>query len=383
MSTVVGALPEEAFDLEEILAGLERWVDISSPTVDADGVNRMMDEAQRAMEGLGASIERHRGRDGYGDCVLARLPWGDGAPGILVLCHLDTVHAPGTFERDLSFRREDGRAYGPGILDMKGGTFLAYYAVRKIVAAGATAPLPVSFLFVPDEEVGTPSTRELIESCARRERLVLVPEPAQAGADVIIGRWAFQRFIVRARGKPAHAGATLASGRSAIREIAEQIIDIESMSEPERNLTLSAGIVSGGTFVNVVPVSCEAHVLAVTEDPADFDQIGARMRALKPRNEGIDLQVETGPSRPLFEPSAGTLELYEHAKTLARRIGFEVEPGIVGGGSDGNFTGALGVPTLDGLGPCGAGFHTEEEHVLIDSLVPRARLLAGLMLTLA
>ena len=377
-----GPLPADAFDLEEIVAGLERWVGIASPTTDAAGVNRMMDVAQASMEELGAVTERRRGRDGYGDCVTARMPWGGDAPGILVLCHLDTVHAPGTFEGELEFRRESDRAYGPGILDMKGGTFLAYHALSLIVAAGATTPLPITFMFVPDEEVGTPSTRDLIESRARRERFVLVPEPAQEGADVIIGRWAFQRFVIRAHGKPAHAGATLASGRSAIREIAQQIIEIESMSDPDRNLTLSAGIVSGGTFVNVVPTTCEAQVLVVTEDPDDFERIGARMRALQPLNEGVELEVQTGPFRPLFTPGDRTVELFEQARSLARDIGFDLEPGIVGGGSDGNFTGALGIPTLDGLGPCGAGFHTEEEHVLLDSLIPRARLLSGLMLTL-
>jgi glutamate carboxypeptidase len=375
--------PADAFDLEEIVAGLERWVGISSPTIDAAGVNRMMDEAQRAMEELGATAERHAGRDGYGDCVIARMPWGEGEPGILVLCHLDTVHAPETFERRLEFHRDDERAYGPGILDMKGGAFLAYYALRQIVRSAGATPLPVSFMFVPDEEVGTPSTRELVEAHARRSRFVLVPEPAQEGADVIVGRWAFQRFIVRAHGRPAHAGATLASGRSAIREIAEQIIDIESMSDPDRNVTLSAGVVSGGTFVNVVPAVCEMKVLAVTEDPDDFERIRARMTGLRPRNEGIELEVEAGPYRPLFMPGDGTLALYQLARSLAREIGFQIEPGIVGGGSDGNFTGSIGIPTLDGLGPRGAGFHTEEEHVLLDSLVPRARLLAGLMTSLS
>ncbi len=380
---MAGPLPADAFDLEEILAGLERWVGIPSPTVDAAGVNRMMDAAQEAMEGIGAVAERHEGRDGFGDCVVARMPWGEGAPGILVLCHLDTVHAPRNFERDLEFRREGDRAFGPGILDMKGGTYLAYLALRKIVESGETTPLPISFMFVPDEEVGTPSTRGLIESEAERQRLVLVPEPAQEGADLIIGRWAFQRFVVRAHGKPAHAGATLASGRSAIREIAEQIIEIESMSEPERNLTLSAGVVSGGVFVNVVPTSCEAHVLVVTEEPEDFERIRSRMAGLEARNDGIDLEVEAGPFRPMFTPSAGTLELYEHARSLAREVGFDPEAGVVGGGSDGNFTGAIGIPTLDGLGPCGAGFHTQDEHVLLDSLIPRARLLSGLLRTLS
>jgi glutamate carboxypeptidase len=379
---VDGPLPAEAFDLEEILAGLERWVGISSPTTDPNGVNRMMDAAQEAMEGIGAAAERHPGRDGFGDAVLARMPWGAGEPGILVLCHLDTVHAPGNFERDLSYRREGDRAYGPGILDMKGGTFLACHALSKIVDSGATTPLPVTFMFVPDEEVGTPTTRELIEAEAQRNRLVLVPEPAQEGADVITGRWAFQRFIVRAHGKPAHAGATLASGRSAIREIAEQIIEIESMSKPERNVTLSAGIVRGGIFVNVVPTSCEVQVLAVTEDTDDFDRVRSQMLALEPINEGLTLEVEPGPVRPLFTPTDESRKLYEHARELARGIGFDPEPGIVGGGSDGNFTGALGVPTLDGLGPEGANFHTAEEYVLVDSLIPRARLLSGLLRTL-
>ncbi len=377
-------LPAEAFDLDEILEGLERWVRIASPTNDLGGVNRMMDEAQGAMEQIGAATERHPGSDGYGDTVIARAPWGgDGDRGILVLCHLDTVHAPGAFAHDLEFRRDGERVYGPGILDMKGGTFLACYALGRIARSGATTPLPVTFMFVPDEEVGSPSTRELIEAQARRHRLVLVPEPAQDGAEVITGRWAFQRFVVRAHGKPAHAGATLASGRSAIREIAEQIIDIESMSAPERNLTLSAGIVSGGKFVNVVPTTCATEVLVVTERQEDFDEIRSRMTALRARNDGIELEVEPGPVRPLFTPGPGTLELYEHARSLAREIGFDPAAGIVGGGSDGNFTGALGIPTLDGLGPRGAGFHTEGEHVLVDSLVPRARLLSALLLTLS
>jgi glutamate carboxypeptidase len=379
---VNGPLPAEAFDLDEILAGLESWVGISSPTTEPDGVNRMMDEAQRTMEAIGAEVQRHSGPEGYGDAVLAQMPWSGDTPGILVLCHLDTVHAPGNFERDLSYRLEGDRAYGPGILDMKGGTFLACEAMRRIVEAGERTALRVSFLFIPDEEVGTPSTRKLIEAEAERNRLVLVPEPAQEGADVITGRWAFQRFIVRAHGQPAHAGATLATGRSAIREIAEQIIAIESMSEPERNVTLSAGIVRGGIFVNVVPTSCEAHVLAVTEHPDDFDAVRSRITSLEPINEGVRLEVETGPFRPLFTPSAESLKLFERARELARGIGFDPEPGIVGGGSDGNFTGALGVPTLDGLGPVGAGFHTQDEHVLVDSLIPRARLLSGLLRSL-
>ncbi|MFN8161748.1 MAG: M20/M25/M40 family metallo-hydrolase [Solirubrobacterales bacterium] len=375
-------LSEEAFDLERILVGLERWVSVSSPTTDPDAVNRMMDLAGEELEALGAETERHSGREGFADVTICRLRGRSATEGILVLSHLDTVHAPGSLEHDLTFRREGEKAFGPGILDMKGGTFLAVEAFRRIRDAGLRTRLPVTFMFVPDEEVGSPSSRGLIEAEARRNRFVLVPEPSQEGADVITGRWAFQRFVLLARGRPAHAGATLASGRSAIREMAEQVVRIEEMSEPERNLTLSVGRIGGGKFVNVVPWICEAEVLAVTEDPADFDRIRERVLALGALHEEIELEVRPGPVRPLFTPSAESLELFRQAEEIAREIGFDPEPGIVGGGSDGNFTGALGVPTLDGLGPEGSGFHTENEHVLVDSLIPRARLLSGLLLTL-
>jgi len=375
-------LPATAFDLEEILGGLEGWVRIASPTIDPDGVNRMMDVAASAMESVGAAIARRPGPEGYGDAVVARMPWGEG-PGIMVLSHLDTVHARRTFEADLDYRREGDRVFGPGILDMKGGTFLAWYALRVTVERSGPTPLPITFVFIPDEEVGSVTTRDLIEEQASRSRYVLVPEPAQNGGNLITGRWAFQRFVVRARGRPAHAGATLESGRSAIREIAEQIVRIEEMSDRERNVTLAVGIVSGGKFVNVVPAMCEAEVLAVTPTQADFDRVRAAMTSLEPRIDGTRLEVEPGPVRPLFSSSPRGLELYEHARSLAREVGFDPGHGEVGGGSDGNFTGALGVPTLDGLGPCGGGFHTQEEHVLASSLVPRARLLAELFRTLS
>ena len=380
---MVRALPAAAFDLDDILEGVEAWVGISSPTTDPDGVNLMMDAAASFLVAVGAHIERQPGTMGYGDAVLARMQPGSNRPGILVLCHLDTVHAPETFGNEFAFRREGDRVFGPGILDMKAGAFLACYALRRLVENTRPLPLPVTFLFIPDEEVGSPTTRTLIEAEAQKNRFVLVPEPAQDGGNLITGRWAFQRFIVRARGRPAHAGATLESGRSAIREIAEQIIQIESMSDSDRNVSLAVGVVSGGAFVNVVPTVCEAEVLAVTREEGDFERVRAAMACLAPHRDGVLLEVEPGPVRPSFAASAAGLALYEHARSLAREIGFDPGHGSVGGGSDGNFTGALGVPTLDGLGACGEGFHTQDEYILASSLVPRARLLAGLLQTFA
>jgi glutamate carboxypeptidase len=375
-------LPASLFDLDEILEGVQAWVGISSPTNDVDGVNRMMDAAATCLDAAGATIERHPGQRGCGDAVLARMRPADKTAGILVLGHLDTVHSPQTFGNEFSVRREGDRVYGPGILDMKSGTYLACYAIRLLMAHAAPPLLPVTFLLIPDEEVGSPTTRALIETEARKNRYVLVPEPAQDGGNLITGRWAFQRFVLRAFGRPAHAGATLDSGRSAIREIAEQVIDIESMSEPDRNTSLAVGVVRGGQFVNVVPTLCEAEVLAVTSDEEEFARVRAALVALKPHREGVRLNVALGPVRPLFTPTREGLALYEHARRLARGIGFDPGHGSVGGGSDGNFTGALGIATLDGLGACGDGFHTQEEHILASSLVPRGRLLAALLQTL-
>jgi glutamate carboxypeptidase len=371
-------VPADLFHEREMLEGIARWVEIDSPAYDRDGVNRMMDAAAAVMYGLGATITRHPGRDGLGDAVVARI--GPEEPGILVLAHLDTVHPVGSAAERI--RREGDRFFGPGAYDMKGGAFLATYALGALLDDGQTPRLPVTFLFVGDEELGSPTTRPLIEAEASRHHYVLVPEPSQDRGNLITGRWAFQRFVVEARGAPGHAGGAGIAGASAIREIAAQIPAIESMSDAERDVTVSVGVVSGGTFVNVVPDRCRAEVLAVTARDEDFDGVRRRMHALRPLNPGIRLEVTPGPVRPMFAPTSESLALYERARTLAQRIGFDPGHGTVGGGSDGNFTGALGVPTLDGIGVCGDAFHTTQEHLLVSSLVPRARLMAELLRTL-
>lgn len=373
-------LDERMVSADEMIDGISEWAQVESPTYETSAVNRMMDLAGGFMAAIGARIERIPGRGGFGDVVSASFDFdsGDG-PGILVLCHLDTVHPVGTLAGPLPLRREGDRLYGPGVFDMKGGTYLAGYALRQLLRSGRRPRLPVKFLFIPDEEVGSPSTRELIEAEGRASKYVLVPEPAQEQGRLITGRWAFARFLLKAHGRPAHAGATLSQGRSAIREMARQILRIEEMSDPERRVTLSVGIVRGGTFVNVVPLECTAEVLAVLPTQQDFDAVIRRMLALEPTDPDVRFEVAQGPVRPLFEPSEASLALYERAARIAGEIGFQPGHGSVGGGSDGNFTGALGIPTLDGLGVCGGGFHTHEEHLLVSSLVPRARVFAELL----
>lgn len=371
------------FDAERSLAGIIDWVRVESPTVHVAGVNRMMDLAAAEMRELGGAIERVEGSGGFGDILLSRFGGTDAtaAAGILILSHLDTVHLLGTLDERLPLRRDGDRHYGPGIYDMKGGCRIAIDALRIVRAGGAGPRLPVTFMFVPDEEVGSPSSRLRIEAEARRHKYVLVTEPCKNGV-VVTGRFGFLRYIITVHGRPAHAGANNRQGRSAIRAMAGIIERIEAMTDFERGMTFSVGKVEGGTFVNVMPIRCRAELLAVAPTDAIAAEIAERIEGLQGENDGIRIVVERGPVRPLWQANAATMTLYERARILAAEIGFELRHGAFGGGSDGNFTGALGCATLDGLGVDGSGAHTFEEHLLISSIVPRCRLFAELLRTL-
>ena len=368
------------FDSETMLQGLRNWVECESPTWDRDAVNRMLDLAARDMAIMGASIERIAGRQGFGDVIRARFPHpNQGEPGILIAGHFDTVHPLGTLEK-LPFRREGGKCFGPGIFDMKGGSYLALEAIRQLQRAAFTTPLPITVLFTPDEEVGTPSTRDIIEAEAARNKYVLVPEPGRSNNGVVTGRYAIARFDLEATGKPSHAGATLSSGRSAIREMARRIIEIDGMTSDD--CTFSVGIVHGGQWVNCVATTCTGEALSMAKRQADLDRGVERMLALSGTANDVSFRVTRGVTRPVWEPDAGTMALYEKARGIARELGFDLPHASAGGGSDGNFTGAMGIPTLDGLGVRGADAHTLNEHIEVESLAERGRLMAGLLATL-
>ncbi len=383
------ALP---LDTETILATLRRWVEVESPTFEREAMNRMMDLASRDLAVMGARVERIPGRMGFGDCVRARFPHaalggGEDRPGILLMSHLDTVHPLGTggAAGPLAFRREGTgaaeRAYGPGICDMKGGAVISLAAVGAILAAGAATKLPVTVLFTSDEEVGSPSTRDLIEAEASRARIVLVPEPARPDGGVVWGRYAIARFALEAVGRPSHAGARLAEGRSAIREMAQQVLAIEALSGEDA--TTSVGVIQGGQWVNCVPTVCRAESLSMAKRQDDLDHLVERMLALRPSGNDVQFTVRRTYTRPVWEPDDAVRALHARAEAIAREVGIGALPASsAGGGSDGNFTGAMGIPTLDGLGVQGSGIHTLEEHVMVASLVPRARLLAGLLMSL-
>lgn len=365
------------FDTDTMLAGLKPWILCESPTFDAAAVDRMMDLAAYELAAVGAEIERIPGRMGFGGSVRARFPHRDfGKPGILISGHLDTVHPIGTLEKN-PWRIEDGRCYGPGIQDMKGGNYVSIEAIRQLILAGIETPLPITVLFTPDEEVGTPSTRELIEMEARKNRIVLVPEPAREDGGAVTGRYAIARYNVKTSGRPSHAGWALKDGRSAIAAMARKILEIESMTGDD--CTFSVGVVHAGQWVNCVSSFCDAEVLSMAKRQADLDRGIERMLALSGEENDVVIEVTRGVTRPVWEPDAGTMAVYDVARGVADEIGFDLTHASAGGGSDGNFTGALGIPTLDSIGVRGAGLHTLGEHIQIDSLVERAQLMAGLL----
>ncbi|WP_303853360.1 M20/M25/M40 family metallo-hydrolase [Salinicola salarius] len=378
MSLARGFVKALEFDIDDMIAGLKRWVECESPTFDAHAVNRMMTLASEDLVDLGASVERIPGPTGLGDCLKASFPHpASEQGGILIMAHLDTVHPVGTLET-LPFRHEGGRCYGPGICDMKGGTFAALHAVAALRQAGIDTALPIHVLLTCDEEVGSPGTRELIEREAARHRYILVPEPARAGNGVVTGRYAIARFDLLAHGRPSHAGAALAEGHSAIREMVARIPEIEAMTDDD--CTFSVGVVQGGQWVNCVSTTCRGEALSMAKRQTDLDRGIARMLQLNQREEGgVGFEVRLGVVRPVWEPNEATLALYGHAKAVADELGMSLPHSSSGGGSDGNFTGAMGLPTLDGLGLRGAGIHTLNEHIEVDSLIERSRLMAGLM----
>jgi glutamate carboxypeptidase len=371
------ALP---FDADAMLDGLRTWVECECPTWDAAAVNRMIDIVSRELVIAGARIERVAGRMGFGDCVRATFPHPTpNVPGILVMGHLDTVHPIGTLAK-LPFRCDGSRAWGPGIQDMKGGNYMALEAIRQLARAGQQTRLPITCLLTSDEEVGSPSTRDLIEAEASRHRYVLVPEPARADGGVVTGRYAIARFNLEATGRPSHAGSRPGEGRSAIREMARKLIEIEDMTTED--CTFSVGVIRGGQWVNCVSTTCTGEALSMAKRQEDLDRGVARMLALSASSNDVRFKATRGVTRPVWEPNGKVMALYDTARGIARGLGYDISSQSSGGGSDGNFTGAMGIATLDGLGVQGAGAHTLDEHIIVESLVYRGRLMAGLLAAL-
>jgi glutamate carboxypeptidase len=364
------------------ISALMQWLETESPTRHASGVAAMMELVEAEVAGTGIAVERIPGRQGLGPSLILRAGPANGRKPALVLSHLDTVHPLGTKEKDLPIRIEGDRLYGPGVYDMKAGAWLALQGFRSAAASGA-AKRPLAFLFTPDEEIGSPTTRALIEEMGRGAEAVLVTEPARDGGRIVTARKGVGRFEVTLEGRPAHSGSRHQDGRSAIREAARQILAIEGMTDYARGITTTVALVNGGTAPNVIPQHCWFTVDLRVTTAQDGAEMAERILSLKPHDPDVKLRVFGEMNRPPYEKTPGVAALFETARQVAAGLGMDLQDvPMTGGGSDGNFTAVLGVPTLDGLGADGDGAHTLQEYVLISSLAPRRSLMKGLLETI-
>jgi glutamate carboxypeptidase len=366
----------------QTIAALTGWAAQESPTRHAAGVNAMMDLVREETAGLPIGVQRISGKEGLGDTLLLQAGPDNGQKPILVMSHLDTVHPVGTAATNLVVRVEGDRLYGPGIYDMKGGAWLALQAFKDAATSGALTR-PVRFLLTPDEEIGSPTTRAIIEDEGRKAAFVLVTEPARDGGRIVTARKGVGRFEVTIEGRPAHSGSRHQDGRSAIREAARQILAIEGMTDYTRGVTTTVALMSGGTAPNVIPQHAWFTVDLRVRTEADGVEMERAMLALAAHDPDVTVAVSGAMNRPPYEKGPAVAALFERAQALAAEFGLDLQDcPMTGGGSDGNFTAALGTPTLDGLGIDGDGAHTLEEYGLISSVAPRRELMLRLLLAL-
>jgi glutamate carboxypeptidase len=362
-----------------LLEFIESLVAIESPSDDPAAVNTCGAELAARLESMGGSITRVASSTA-GDHL--RASFGSGKRQMLLLGHFDTVWPVGQLAR-MPMKREGGRLYGPGVFDMKAGIALAALATRAVLERGGLESCRAVMLWTTDEEIGSATSRALIEAEAVRSDAVLVFEPSLPGGGLKTSRKGVGQFEIIARGVSAHAGLDPGKGVSAVRELAKQIIALDDLQDPANGVTVTAGIIRGGTRANVVPDEARATIDARANTLAAAQRVERAMKQLRAQVAGANLEVTGGFGRPPLERSAGVVKLFDLAKAAAAEIGVNLEEGSAGGGSDGNFTAALGVPTLDGFGAIGDGAHALHEHVAIDALVPRAAVIAGLLARLA
>lgn len=367
-------------DVELVSMRLAAWARCESPSDDGAAVNRMQDLLLTEIADEPAiAVERVPGRDGIGDTLLLRAGPNTARGATLMIGHVDTVHPIGTVAGGLPVRRDGDRLYGPGVYDMKGGVLCGLLAL--VAAARGSLSRPVTLLLSPDEEIGSPTTRDIIENLARGADRALVLEPAREGGKVVTARKGVAWYDIEIGGVPAHAGTHHADGRSAIRAACALIPLLEAMTDYARGTTVSIGEITGGTARNVVPAACRFTVDVRVSNDADARAVDTDIAKLTSPAPDISLRVSGGFNRPPYEKTEGTAALLDKARAIAIGLGLKLDDvPMVGGGSDGNFTAALGIPTLDGLGVLGSGAHTLDEHCLLSSLGQRADLIRSLLL---
>jgi glutamate carboxypeptidase len=357
------------------LETLERLVRCESPSTDKAALDGCATLVERLCRAAGGRVTRLP-RPDAGDHLL--VEFGCGQRQLLLLAHYDTVWPVGQIAR-MPVRLQDGRLFGPGVYDMKAGLVMGLLAMRALQEVGPPPSHRLVFLITSDEEIGSGTSRSAIEEEARRSDAALVLEPALADGRLKTSRKGVGVFTLRAHGISAHAGVDPGRGASAIHEIARQIVAISALQDPERGVSVNAGIVGGGSRSNVIAAEAWAEIDVRIPTREDAARVEAFLRGRTPELPGTRVEVSGGINRPPMERTAAVVALFEQARAVAADLGLAVGEGGTGGASDGNFTGALGVPTLDGLGALGDGAHALHEHVVVDALAPRTALLAGLI----
>jgi glutamate carboxypeptidase len=356
-------------------ARLRELVEVESPSEDKAGVDRAGELVVRWAEELGGRVKRHR-QKAFGDVLEVRFGPARSARGrVMLLGHLDTVWPVGTLAKML-WREAEGTLWGPGVLDMKAGVVMALEAIAAVRELGAERP--VTLLLVSEEEVGSPVSRGITERVAGECAAVFVMEPAQ-GLAYKTARKGVGHFVLRVEGVGSHAGVDFESGHSAVLEMARLVERVSGFTDLGKGLTVNVGVIAGGTRSNVVAAECVAEVDVRIAKAGDARKVEGLFRGLKVTDGACRLTLSGGMNRPPMERKAGTIALFRLAKKLAGEIGLELEEASTGGGSDGNFTAAIGVATLDGMGAVGAGAHAAHEHVVVKYLVERTALLAGMI----
>jgi glutamate carboxypeptidase len=381
LDTLAAAVTSEQLNL---LASIEQLAKIESPSDDKAAVNQAVELVESWGAAMGARTKRHKnlkmGTRNFGDILELRFAPRSRktAKPVLVLGHLDTVWILGTL-KSMPVVRKNGRIYGPGVYDMKAGVAMALSALRVLIQTELLTQ-PITLLLVSDEEVGSPVSRPITEKLALQSSAVYVLEPAQAPHGAYkTSRKGIADYRLEVRGVAAHSGVDFTAGHSAVLELARQLEVIAGFTDLDRGLTVNPGVIGGGTRSNVVAESAWAEIDVRVARQADVARIERKLRGLKPIDRRCSLSLTGGLNRPPMERTPGTVALFRRAATLAERLGFTLQEAGTGGGSDGNFTSALGLPTLDGMGAVGQGAHASNESILIDELVPRTALLAAML----
>jgi glutamate carboxypeptidase len=364
-----------------ILDTIQQLVEIESPSDVKAAVDRLATVLASRFAEIGGKPHSYSGEK-FGNHLEVRFTSSarGGEKPVLILGHMDTVYPIGTIVK-MPYRVAKGRVWGPGVLDMKAGIALTLHAIAALKRwGGGKLPRPLTVLLVSDEEVGSNSSRAITEKLARQSAAVVVMEPAAGlkGA-VKTSRKGVGEYTLRIEGKAAHAGLDFEKGQSAVLELARQIVELAKLVDSDRGITLNVGKISGGTRTNVVAAEATASIDVRVRTQADARELAKRIATLKPVNSDCKLTVDGGINRPPLERTAQVADLYRKAAEVAKDLGFELEEASVGGGSDGNFTAALGIPTLDGVGAVGEGAHAQHESVLLSELPRRAALVAGIL----